>query len=348
MKTTLRMLLVLPILPCTVLAHHSRIEFSDSEIHEIEGEVVTVFWRNPHAHFTLRTDGGNGTEAIWDLESADIVTLGRRGIPRESVRVGERIRVAGFRSSRRENILDITNVLLSNGTEVVFSTRAGPRWSADIIGVTGADDNATVAEASDDGIFRVWTRSQTNLPELAGLPLTGSARAAFDAYDPLTDDPILSCGAPGMPRSMTFSGPHPIEFFDEEDEIVLRLEYFNRVRRINMNPTADADEQPATPLGYSVGRWEGDALGVTTTRGNWPYFDLNAPLSGFPQSEAVEIIERFKLRENGTELAYDITVTDPETFTEPLALTDYLVWRAQPGIRREIYDCIINADLSGE
>ncbi len=115
-----------------------------------------------------------------------------------------------------------------------------------------------------------------------------------------------------------------------------------------MNPTADADEQPATPLGYSVGRWEGDALVVTTTRVNWPYFDLNAPLLGFPQSEAVEIIERFKLRENGTELAYDITVTDPETFTEPLALTDYLVWRAQPGIRREIYDCIINADLSGE
>ena len=242
----------------------------------------------------------------------------------------------------------ITNVLLPSGTEVVFSPRAGARWSDDTIGVTSTDDSTTVAETSDDGIFRVWTRTQTNLPELADLPLTDSARAAFDAYDPLTDDPILSCAAPGMPRSMTFSGPHPIEFFDEEDEIVLRLEYFNRVRRINMSPSLDADEQPATPLGYSVGRWEGATLVVTTTRVNWPYFDLNAPLLGFPQSEAVEIIERFKLRENGIELAYDITVTDPATFTEPLALTDYLVWRAQPGIRRETYDCIINADLSGE
>ena len=344
MKTAL---IILLLLPCAVLAHHSRIEFADGEIHEIEGEVLTVFWRNPHAHFTIRAENGDGAGAIWDLESADIVTLNRRGVPQDAVKVGDRIRAAGFRSSRRQNILDITNVLLPGGREVVFTPRAEPRWSDEAIGAVSGEEDAglnQVAEGSP-GIFRVWTRTQTNLPELGELPLTEAALAAHVAFDPLADDPILTCSAPGMPRSITFAGPHPIEFFDEDDEIVLRMEYFNHVRTIHMSPAADADAQVPTPLGYSVGRWEGDTLVVTTTRVSWPYFDLNAPLLGFPQSEAVEIIERFNLRDAGNELAYDLTVTDPGTFTEPLMLTDYLVWRAQPGMEREPYDCIVNADL---
>lgn len=342
MKTVFSLLWLLP---CTVAAHHSRIEFADAEIHEIEGEVLTVFWRNPHAHFTVRTDDGDG--ATWDLESADIVTLSRRGVPRDAVRVGDRIRAAGFRSSRRENILDITNVLLPGGMEVVFTPRSEPRWSDDAIGAVGGDEATEVAQgaAEPPGIFRVWTRTRTNLPELDELPLTAAARAAQEAFDPLADDPILTCSAPGMPRSMTFAGPHPIEFFEEDDEIVLRMEYFDRVRTIHMSPTASAEAQPATPLGFSVGRWEGTTLVVTTTRVSWPYFDLNAPLLGFPQSEAVEIVERFNVRDDGNELAYDLTVTDPVTFTEPLVLTDYLIWRAQPGIEREPYDCVVNTDL---
>ena len=132
MQTTLKTLLILALLQYNALAHHSRIEFADNEIHEIEGEVLTVFWESPHAHFALRTDSG----AIWNLETVGILSLDRRGIPRDTAQVGERIKVAGFRSSRRENILDITNVLLPNGTEVVFTPQAGPRWSDDITGLT--------------------------------------------------------------------------------------------------------------------------------------------------------------------------------------------------------------------
>ena len=178
------------------------------------------------------------------------------------------------------------------------------------------------------------------------MPLTGAARAAQAAFDPLVDDPVLACTRPGMPRTMTFTGPHPIEFVEGDGEIALRLEYFNSMRTIHMDAAVDAAAQPATRMGHSVGRWQDDTLIVTTTRVNWPYFDLNAPLLGFPQSTAVEIVERFKLRDDGNELAYDITVTDPETFTEPFALTDYLVWRAVPGIEIESFDCIVNPDLT--
>ncbi len=77
-----------------------------------------------------------------------------------------------------------------------------------------------------------------------------------------------------------------------------------------------------TWMGYSVGRWEGDTLVVETSRINWPYFDG----IGTPQSEAVEVVERFTLRQGGQRLDYHATITDPQTFTRPA--TAELYWLA--------------------
>ena len=61
---------------------------------------------------------------------------------------------------------------------------------------------------------------------------------------------------------------------------------------------------PATSLGYSVGRWEGRTLIVRTEDINYPYLDD----LGTPQSEAVEIVERFTLSEDETRLDWVATV----------------------------------------
>ena len=187
---------MLSFLPLAAPAHHSRMEFSRNEIREIEGEVVSVFWRNPHVHARVRTEGG----ALWDLEGADIVTLDRRGLPREIVKVGDQVRAAGFASTRRDNFLDITNVLLPSGTEAVFSRLTEPRWSDDTVGRTPAADATApdvslAAAASERGIFRTWQRIRINLPELSELPLTEEALSVghHAAYEPLADDPLLSC-----------------------------------------------------------------------------------------------------------------------------------------------------------
>ncbi len=189
MNAAPRILFVLLFLPPPVVAHHSRIEFESSEPREIAGEVVSVFWRNPHVHLRIRSEGGE----MWDLEGADIVSLDRRGLPRDIVKVGDRVRAAGFPSARRENFLDITNVLLPGGTEAVFSRRTEPRWSDETVGYAPAPSGEpSRTAASGSGIFRVWQRARINLPELADLPLTAAARAYHEAYEPLADDPILS------------------------------------------------------------------------------------------------------------------------------------------------------------
>ena len=96
----------------------------------------------------------------------------------------------------------------------------------------------------------------------------------------------------------------------------------------------DPESQPRTPLGYSVGRWEGNTLVVTTTRISDIYFDDR----GAPQSEDAVVVERYTLSEDETRLDYESIHTDPVNFTEPARLVGYWDWVPGEQIRR--FDCV--------
>ena len=74
---------------------------------------------------------------------------------------------------------------------------------------------------------------------------------------------------------------------------------------------------------------------MRTTRIDYPLFDR----LGVPQSDQVAIEERFTLSDNETELAYQITVNDPATFTEPVV--GGKVWGWIPGVEIQPYDCAV-------
>ena len=57
------------------------------------------------------------------------------------------------------------------------------------------------------------------------------------------------------------------------------------------------------------------------TRVSWPYFDD----AGTPQTENVEILERFTVSGDGNRLEYSMTVTDPAAFVEPVNLSWYWI-----------------------
>jgi len=129
--------------------------------------------------------------------------------------------------------------------------------------------------------------------------------------------------------------PFPLEFVERANDIVLRLEEWDTVRTIHMGGNADPAAQPATPLGYAVGRWENGALIVATSRIDWPYFDD----VGTPQSADVRTLERFWLDDDGSRLNYSITITDSTTFTGPVSFTGYWVWA--PGQEIKPYNCAL-------
>lgn len=330
--------------PLPTFAHHSTTEYDRGTILELTGEVVRLQWRNPHVRFHISVRDESGGEQVWEMEAMDLNSLDRAGVSRDLLEVGQTVRVAGSPSTRRDNALLATNVLLSDGREVLTHMAGAPRWNEDVIGdrqaIRGRPDEY-VAPVED--IFRVWTTVRSSTPAFsANPPLTPEARAIYEAFDPQADDPVLRCISPGMPEAMTYIGPHPVGFVElPNGDIEVQIESDDNVRRIHMSADASAAGQPPSPLGYSVGEWQGDTLIVTTTRLNWPWFKVEE-LVAAPQSEAMEIVERFELdREAGT-LTYGFTATDPATFTEPVTAEAYHVWRYRPGVTVEPYECTLD------
>ena len=71
-----------------------------------------------------------------------------------------------------------------------------------------------------------------------------------------------------------------------------------------------------TWLGYSVGKWDGDTLVVTSNGFNeLGWLDVD----GNPQTESLTLTERY-LRKDFGHLSYDMTFEDPKVFTKPFTL----------------------------
>jgi hypothetical protein len=81
---------------------------------------------------------------------------------------------------------------------------------------------------------------------------------------------------------------------------------------------------------------------VTTTSIDWPYFQLYG-LEGVPQSSEMTIVERFTPNADGTELVYDVSATDPRTFTRTVVAEGYRTFRWQPGFELMPPDCVLEA-----
>ena len=77
-------------------AHHAFSAVYDNESEgTVEGVVEEVFWANPHVHYYIRVTKEDGSEELWDVETMNLNTMARRGWTRETVTVGDEIRVTG-------------------------------------------------------------------------------------------------------------------------------------------------------------------------------------------------------------------------------------------------------------
>lgn len=326
---------------CTsvTLGHHSAgVYFDVDSVVELSGEVTRVVWRNPHVYFTVQ---GEDAE-LWNVESNSVSILRRMGLTEGMVNAGDRVRIAGWPGRQRENRLFALNMLLPDDVELILWPGVAARWSADPLGAAGAMATDGYSSPSSIGIgndiFRVWSSNMANpasfplFLDVAGAapdyPLTEAAQTTRATWNPAEDNPYLTCDPVGMPRIM--GQPYPMEFIDEGERIVLRIELYDVVRTIDMTgEEPDADSSPLTPQGHSRGTWEGSTLVVRTNRLGWPYFDQ----SGIPQSPEAELLERFTPSVDGTRLEYTLTVTDPATFTEPVTLEKYWTWRPDAEVR---------------
>jgi hypothetical protein len=328
-----------------VSAHHSTAEYDAKTIVEARGEIVTLLWANPHVRFTVSTKAIDGNDALWEIESADLTRLDRAGLPHDIVKVGDVVRFAGNPSTRRERRMYVTNLLVTDGREILLRGNVMPRFAtaADRVVYTDPTYSPRTAGAAADNRFfgKVFVPMREGKPPawVSNPPYTPDARKKQAAYDEVVDDPVLGCVSPGMPRVILRSGPYAIRFIERGSDLVLQNEWFEIDRLIHMDGKEPAANQPYTPLGYSAGKWDGDALVITTTHIDWPYFELYG-LVGVPQSRAMRIVERFTPRDAGSTVEYDFTATDPSAFTEPVSYENYATFRWQPKLEFLPYNCV--------
>jgi hypothetical protein len=325
-------------------AHHSFIgRFDLQTVTEIQGEVTDLAWRNPHANLSVRTIAADGSTTDWSIETSSLTVLRRMGIEEDTIKVGDRIRLAGNPSASGKKEMYARNVLLPDGRELLLNVGLKPRWTQNAVG----DESLLMAQHGDAsrpdlGIFRVWshTRAIARLfPEatdpsfdIQSYPMTATARAALAKFDRARDNPIANCTPKGMPTIM--EAPYPIEFQRAAGgDLLLKIEEYDLERPIDMRSSAAPAGAPPSPLGYSVGRWDGKTLVVTTAKISWPWFSQ----LGIPQSPGVAIVERFTPSDDGSRLDYEMTVTDPVNFTRPVVLTTHWFWL--PTVRLMPYNC---------
>ncbi len=326
---------ILIALPIVAGAHHSRAEFSN-DVLEIEGEIVEVGWNNPHPVITVKTVDDAGLEKNWKVESWQSAnSLDRRGVPGgELFQVGDRVTAAGRASMRRPAFFLGTNVRLADGSEIILRPQGEPHFGGPIVGSVESPSSGNLVAVAEEpqGIFRIWTfESREVVP--GELPLTAAAAEKASSFDELRDHPQWNCQLEGMPLVMDSN--YPIEFVDQGGTIGLRLERTGATRTFHMTAAENADNRMPGPMGYSVGHWDGNTLVVMTNKIDYAYFDDD----GTPQTESVEIVERFTLDNDRGTLQWTATVTDPATFTTPVTILTS--WRWVPGEVIKPWNCAV-------
>lgn len=169
--------------------------------------------------------------------------------------------------------------------------------------------------------------------EYGGLRLTERARLEIENYDYGAElRREKACDAPSVVFYM--QAPFPMEVYAGRDLIVLKMEYFDMHRVIFLDgrdhPPADA---PHSKSGHSVGYWDGNTLVVDTTHIAPGTFMNN----GFEHSDAIHMVERFRLSEDGSTLWLTQVYEDASTFAGLAGR--YMAWTRVPGEYIYPYDC---------
>jgi len=161
--------------------------------------------------------------------------------------------------------------------------------------------------------------------------MTDFGREYAESYD-LANDPAIQCEYFGAFRTILHNDPVLIE--SHADRIVIKGEDMASDRVIYMDGRSHPQGEAPTPLGHSVGRFEGSTLIVETVNVAANIAEDNLAIHNADNARS---IERYTLSDDGSRLHTELTVIDPVMFKEPLVLRH--VRLATPDVKLEDAPC---------
>ena len=97
-------------------AHHSyAADYEIGNEGEIEGVITEVIYKNPHARYYLEVETDDGGTELWDLQTMNLMLLGRVGWKKDTLQVGDRVKVEGVFGRDNTKRMSINVVTFADG-----------------------------------------------------------------------------------------------------------------------------------------------------------------------------------------------------------------------------------------
>jgi len=338
-------------------AHHSSSpHFDASKTLAITGVVTNFRFVNPHAWVYLDVVGADGSTEAWNCEFGAASNYRRVGWSEELLKPGTEITIRGIAARRDPFGCSFRSAELGDGTKVA---RNGEITAGSEVEVASVEEVA-VPDVNPDknSFFGTWQTAPRNRrpggPAGSGTPadqaalfasrygdlVTEAGRTASATYDQRFDDPALECSPSSILRG--WSEPSGIsEVTQSGDQIVIKHEFMDTVRVINMDTREHPSDIEPSMTGHSVGWYEDNVLVIETTRFK---AGVLVPHPGLLHSEDMIITERLSLSETG-QLTRAYSAVDPQYLAKPVTGTN--AWN-RTSIALPEYGCVELGGVSNE
>jgi hypothetical protein len=180
-----------------------------------------------------------------------------------------------------------------------------------------------------DPVLKPWAAKQ--MQESNDEVLTGKRGLPFVFQ--------ATCHPGGVPGQL-LTPAQPLYFVQTPKEVWMIWQTDHMVRRIMLTDKHSENVKPSW-FGESIGHYEGGDTLVVDTIGLSAH---NSFIDWYrtPHSEKEHVVERYKLAADGRTLEAVVTVDDPDTFNEPLAMVQR--WRNIPNPMAEMVCAENNGD----
>ncbi len=344
------------LLPSTAVAHHGITgQFDLEQVLRVKGVVNRVRFVNPHAYVYFKVTNEAGEEEQWRCELRSGSLLKRKGWSTDMFAIGSVIEIFGSPDRRDPKTVYTETITFEDGTvvaryqaldesgNVVLGERDLKRedgtpnlagnWSEPVRDGPPPRDPTPRSDGPPPGLDLTIDGSPQQVEILSpvgnqGRPGGRGGRPRPPQYAPTEiglaeagnysrdDNPRFNCEPTNIIFDYAFDQMmNKIE--QTGSAIVISYGFMDLVRVIHLVGDFPDEIEPSV-AGYSIGKWEGDTL-VVTTKGFKPGF-LQAPRGtggGVRHGKQMEITERFSMNEDGSELTREYTVVDPVYLAEP-------------------------------
>lgn len=315
--------LILPTLPCLVVAHHGFDPHYDrNQAVLIEGTITKFEYVNPHSFVYVEVENDEGTVEHWcEMQASSQLRI--KGIYPDLLKIGTPIRIEGFQARRDPLGCEFGRGYLADGAVLTLRTGSG-----------GSLFSPPLQNAGSTSIFGTWFRKA--FPGAGTDPntrdfLTVAGVDADLANDPLVSNPVYQCSPVSPIRAWSQPGL-PTEIRDEGDKIIIHHEFMDTERVIHLNLNVHPNDTPRTEMGHSIGHFENEDLLVHTAM-----FSEGVARSNFVRTTDFQLTERFHINRQNSDLEVIWTAVDPEYYKKPLEGSRILV---RTSLSLGNYDCV--------